>query len=149
MATINGTSIGEMYLQIDYSYTQNTTANTSTVTAKLQLVNHYALYATALSGSYLSVGGSKTEYSTSISYGGSSTTTTVLATKTVTVNHNSDGTATCNLSGTFVMNGTYRGYSVGTMSVGSTITLTKIPRSSGLTVVVGYKVSKAQVLVNR
>lgn len=134
MATINGNSIGEMYLQIDYSYTQNTTANTSTVTAKLQLVNHYALYATALSGSYLSVGGSKTEYSTSISYGGSSTTTTVLATKTVTVNHNSDGTATCNLSGTFVMNGTYRGYSVGTMSVNSTITLTKIPRSSGLTV---------------
>ena len=42
MATINGNSIGEMYLQIDYSYTQNTTANTSTVTAKLQLVNHYA-----------------------------------------------------------------------------------------------------------
>ena len=143
MATINGTSIGEMYLQIDYSYTQNTTANTSTVTAKLQLVNHYALYATALSGSYLSVGGSKTEYSASISYGGSSTTTTVLATKTVTVNHNSDGTATCNLSGTFVMNGTYRGYSVGTMSVSSTITLPTIPRSSGLTVATSVNTGSA------
>ena len=143
MATINGNSIGEMYLQIDYSYTQNTTANTSTVTAKLQLVNHYALYATALSGSYLSVGGSKTEYSTSISYGGSSTTTTVLATKTVTVNHNSDGTATCNLSGTFVMNGTYRGYSVGTMSVSSTITLPTIPRSSGLTVATSVNTGSA------
>ena len=134
MATINGTSVGGMTLQIDYSYTQNTTANTTTVTAKLQLVGHYALYATALSGSYLSVGGSKTEYSTSISYGGSSTTTTVLATKTVTVSHNNDGTATCALAGTFVMNGTYRGYSVGTMSVSSTITLPTIPRSSGLTV---------------
>ena len=135
MATINGTSVGGMTLQIDYSYTQNTTANTSTVTAKLQLVGHYALYATALSGSYLSVGGSRTDYSTSISYDSTSaTTTTVLATKTVTVNHNNDGTATCNLSGAFVMNGTYRGYSVGTMSVSSTITLTTIPRSSGLTV---------------
>ena len=143
MATINGNSIGEMYLQIDYSYTQNTTANTSTVTAKLQLVNHYALYATALSGSYLSVGGSKTEYSTSISYGGSSTTTTVLATKTVTVSHNNDGTATCNLSGTFVMNGTYRGYSVGTMSVSSTITLPTIPRSSGLTVATSVNTGSA------
>ena len=143
MATINGTSIGEMYLQIDYSYTQNTTANTSTVTATLKLVNHYALYATALSGSYLSVGGSKTEYSTSISYGGSSTTTTTLATKTVTVNHNSDGTATCNLSGTFVMNGTYRGYSVGTMSVSSTITLSTIPRSSGLTVATSVNTGSA------
>lgn len=134
MATINGTSVGGMTLQIDYSYTQNTTANTSTVTAKLQLVSHYALYATALSGSYISVGGSRTDYSTSISYGGSSTTTTVLATKTVTVSHNSNGTGTCNLSGTFVMNGTYRGYSVGTMTVSSTITLPTIPRASGLTV---------------
>ena len=134
MATINGTSIGGMTLQIDYSYTQNTTANTTSVTAKLQLVSHYALYATALSGSYISVGGSRTDYSTSISYGGSSTTTTVLATKTVTVSHNNDGTGSCNLSGTFVMNGSYRGYSVGTMSVSSTITLPTIPRASGLTV---------------
>ena len=134
MATINGTSVGGMTLQIDYSYTQNTTANTSTVTAKLQLVSHYALYATALSGSYISVGGSRTDYSTSISYGGSSTTTTVLATKTVTVSHNNDGTGSCNLSGVFVMNGTYRGYSVGTMTVSSTITLPTIPRASGLTV---------------
>jgi len=134
MATINGTSVGGMTLQIDYSYTQNTTANTSTVTAKLQLVSHYALYATALSGSYISVGGSRTDYSTSISYGGSGTTTTVLATKTVTVSHNSNGTGTCNLSGTFVMNGTYRNIYVGTMTVSSTITLPTIPRASGLTV---------------
>lgn len=134
MATINGTSVGGMTLQIDYSYTQNTAANTSTVTAKLQLVNHYALYATALSGSYISVGGSRTDYSTSISYGGSSTTTTVLATKTLTVSHRSDGTGACNLAGTFVMNGTYRGYSVGTMVVDNTITLPTIPRASGLTV---------------
>lgn len=134
MATINGTSVGGMTLQIDYSYTQNTTANTTSVTAKLQLVSHYALYATALSGSYISVGGSRTDYSKSIDYGGSSTTTTVLATKTVTVSHNNDGTGSCNLSGTFVMNGSYRGYSVGTMSVSSTITLPTIPRSSGLTV---------------
>ena len=134
MAVINGTSVGGMTLQIDYSYTQNTTANTSTVTAKLQLVSHYALYATALSGSYISVGGSRTDYSTSISYGDSSTTTTVLATKTVTVSHNNDGTASCNLSGTFVMNGTYRGYSVGTMSVNQTIALDRIARSSSFTV---------------
>ena len=134
MATINGTSVGGMTLQIDYSYTQNASANTTTVTAKLQLVSHYALYATALSGSYISVGGSRTDYSTSISYSGSSTTTTVLATKNVTVSHNNDGTASCNLSGTFVMNGTYRGYSVGTMSVSQTITLPTIARSSSFTV---------------
>ena len=144
MATINGTSVGGMTLQIDYSYTQNTTANTSTVTAKLQLVGHYALYATALSGSYISVAGSKTEYSKTISYDSTSaTTTTVLATKTVTVSHNNDGTATCALAGTFVMNGSYRGNSVGTMSVSSTITLPTIPRSSGLTVATSVNTGSA------
>lgn len=134
MAIINGTSVGDMTLQADYSYTQNTSANTSTVTVVLKLYNHYALYATALTGSYISVGGSKTNYSKSISYGGSGTTTTELARKTVTVTHNSDGTATCNISGTFVMNGTYRGNSVGTMTVNQTITLPKIARSSSFTV---------------
>lgn len=134
MAIINGTSVGGMTLQADYSYTQNISANTTTVTVTLKLANHYALYASALSGSYISVGGSKTDYSKSISYGGSVTTTTTLATKTVTVTHNSNGTATCNISGTFVMNGSYRGSSVGTMSVNQTITLPTIARSSSFTV---------------
>ena len=134
MAIINGTSVEGMTLQADYSYTQNVSANTSTVTVTLKLANHYALYASALSGSYISVGGNKTNYSKSISYGGSSTTTTTLATKTVTVTHNSNGTGTCAIGGTFVMNGTYRSTYVGTMSVSSTITLPTIPRSSSLTV---------------
>ena len=132
MAIINGTSVGGMTLQADYSYTQNASANTSSVTVILKLANHYALYTSALSGSYISVGGSKTNYSKSISYGGSTTTTTELTRKTVTVTHNNDGTATCNISGTFVMNGTYRGSSVGTMTVNQTITLPKIARSSGI-----------------
>lgn len=134
MAIINGTSVEGMTLQADYSYTQNTSANTSTVTVTLKLANHYALYASALSGSYISVGGNKTNYSKSISYGGSTTTTTTLATKTVTVKHNSDGTGTCAIGGTFVMNGTYRSTYVGTMSVSQTITLPKIARSSSFTV---------------
>lgn len=134
MAVINGTSVGDMTLQAEYSYTQNTSANTSAVTVILKLANHYALYASSLTGSYISVGGSKTSYSKSISYGGSTTTTTELARKTVTVTHNSEGAATCNISGTFVMNGTYRGSSVGAMSVNQTITLPKIARSSSFTV---------------
>ncbi len=134
MAIINGTSVGGMTLQADYSYTQNATANTTTVTVILKLANHYALYASAISGSYISVGGSKTNYSKSISYGGSTTTTTELTRKTVTVTHNSDGTASCNIAGTFVMNGTYRGASVSTMSVNQTISLPKIARSSSFSI---------------
>lgn len=134
MAIISGTSVGGMTLQADYSYTQNASANTSEVTVILKLASHYALYVNALSGSYISVGGSSTNYSKSINYGGSSTTTTELARKTVTVAHKNDGTATCNIAGTFVMNGTYRGSYVGTMSVSQTITLPQIARSSSFTV---------------
>lgn len=133
MPIIKGTSTGGMTLQIDYSVTQNTSNNTSTVKAILQLESQYALYATALSGSYISVGGNKENYSTTVNYSGTTTTTTKLAEKEVIVPHNNDGTATCNLAGTFVMNGTYRGNYVGTMSVNQTVTLSTIPRSSGIT----------------
>lgn len=134
MATIDGTSIGGMTLQAEYSYTPDPAKNQTSVTVILRLIGHYALYASALTGSYISIGGTKTNYNKSISYGGSSTTSTELVRQTVIVSHNSDGTATCNISGTFVMNGTYRGYSVTTMSVSKTITLPTIARSSSFTV---------------
>lgn len=135
MATINSSAIGGMYLQIDYTVTTNTASNTSTVRATLKLVDHYALYMSTLSGSYLSVGGQKVDYSKTINYSGANTTTTTLyGPRDFTVYHNSDGTASCNLTGTFVMNGTYRGSSVGTMTVSKTIDLPKIARSSSLTV---------------
>ena len=63
MPSIQGGSIRDMYLQIDYTVTQNVSNNTSTVRATLKLVNHYALYMTTLGGSYLSVGGQKVDYS--------------------------------------------------------------------------------------
>ena len=133
MATINSGSIGGMYLQIDYTVTQNISNNTSTVRATLKLVDHYALYMSTMGGSYLSVGGQKVDYSKTISYGGSSTTTTTLyGPRDFVISHNSDGTASCNLTGTFVMNGTYRNSSVGTMTVNQTITLPKIARASGI-----------------
>lgn len=133
MATINSGSIGDMYLQIDYTVTQNVSNNTSTVRATLKLVNHYALYMSTMGGSYLSIGGQKVDYSKTISYGGSTTTTTTLyGPRDFVITHNSDGTASCNLTGTFVMNGTYRGYTVGTMTVNKTIALPKIARASGI-----------------
>lgn len=136
MATINSGSIGGMYLQIDYTITPNASNNTSTVRATLKLVNHYALYMTTMGGSYLSVGGQKVDYSKTINYTSSSatTTTTLYGPRDFIISHNGDGTASCNLTGTFVMNGTYRGSSVGTMTVSQTISLPKIARSSSFTV---------------
>lgn len=128
------TSTGVAFnLVATYSYTQDTSANTSTVTVKLYL-RHSTLYATALSGSYLSVAGNKTSYSKSISYSGSTVIDTLLATKTVTVKHSSDGKGSCAIKGTFVLNGTYSGQSIGTLTLSKTLTLQTIPRSSSLSV---------------
>ena len=133
MATVSyTTTAGGLKLVAVCEHTQNISANTSTVTVTLQL-QHGEFYASALSGSYLSVAGNKTAYSKSISWSGGSTTTT-LSTKTVTVSHNANGAGSCRIIGTFVLNGSYGSTSIGTMTVDQTLTLPTIPRASGLTI---------------
>ena len=131
MATKTFTSVyGGLTLEAVCTYTENVASNNSTVSVTLNL-KHGAFYASALSGSYLSVAGVKQNYSKNISWSGGNTTTP-LTSKTVTVAHNSDGTGTCRIIGTFVLNGSYGSTSIGTMTIDQTLTLTKIPRASAL-----------------
>lgn len=115
-----------------YSYTQNIVANTSTVKVDLYL-KHSTLYASALSGSYLSVAGNKVSYNKSISYSGNETSS-FLATKTVVVKHANDGKGSCTIKATFVLNGSYSGEPIGTLTLSNTLTLKTIPRASGLSI---------------
>lgn len=117
-----------------YSYTQNASNVTSDVTVTLKL-RHKSISASALSGSYLSVAGSKTNYSKTISRSSDTETETTLATKTVTVSHNNEtGQGSCRIKGTFVFNDTYSGKYIGTLTIDETLTLQTIPRASGLSV---------------
>lgn len=120
----------EFNLKAYYSYTQNTSTNKSEVTVTLKL-RHNTILATALSGSYLSVAGNKVAYDGKrISQSSSGVNETTLATKTVTISHNSDGTGSCTIKADFVFNGTYSGKYIGTLSLNKTLTLQTIPRSS-------------------
>lgn len=131
MATQTYTSAyGGLTLEAVCTYTENVASNNSTVSVTLNL-KHGEFYASALSGSYLSVAGVKSTYTKNISWSGGSTTTP-LATKTVTVAHNSDGTGSCRIIGTFVLNGSYGSTSIGTMTIDQTLTFPKIPRASTL-----------------
>lgn len=123
---------GGLTLEAVCTYTDNVASNNSTVSVTLNL-KHGEFYASALSGSYLSVAGVKKSYSKTISWSGGSTTTQ-LATQTATVSHNADGTGSCRIIGTFVLNGSYGSTSIGTMTIDQTLTLTKIPRASTLSV---------------
>lgn len=129
------TSTGvEFNLKAYYSYTQNISTNKSEVTVTLKL-RHNKISATALSGSYLSVAGNKVTYNgKQISQSSSGINETTLATKTVTVSHNSDGTGSCTIKADFVFNGTYSGKYIGTLSLNKTLTLDTIPRSSTFSV---------------
>lgn len=124
----------EFNLKAYYSYTQNTLTNKSEVTVTLKL-RHNTISATALSGSYLSVAGNKVTYDGKrISQSSSGVNETTLATKTVTISHNSDGTGSCTIKADFVFNGTYGRKYIGTLSLNKTLTLQTIPRSSTFSV---------------
>lgn len=117
-----------------YSYDQSTANNTSTVTVTLKL-RHKSIGANALSGSYLSVAGNQVNYTKSISQSSNTVTETTLAAKTVTIQHdNTTGKGSCRIKGTFVLNGSYGGKSIGTLTLDETLTLQIIPRASGLSV---------------
>ena len=129
------TSTGvDLNLVAYYSYEQSTANNTSTVTVTLKL-KHKSLRATSLSGSYLSVAGNQVNYTKTISQTSNTLTETTLATQTVTIQHNdTTGQGTCRIKGTFVLNGSYSGVTINTLTIDQTLTLTTIPRASGLSV---------------
>ena len=117
-----------------YSYEQNTANNTSEVTVTLKL-KHKSLRATSLSGSYLSVAGNQVNYTKTISQSSNTVTETTLASKTVTIQHNdTTGQGSCRIKATFVLNGTYSGVTINTLTLDQTLTLNTIPRASGLSV---------------
>ena len=131
MATQTYTSAyGGLTLEAVCTYTENAASNNSTVSVTLNL-KHGEFYASALSGSYLSVAGVKKTYTKNISWSGGNTTS-ALTSQTVTVAHNADGTGSCRIIGTFVLNGSYGSTSIGTMTIDKTLTLPKIPRASTL-----------------
>lgn len=133
MATIKGTfasNNANVNLYIVWSSTQNTSANTSSVTAKLY-VKRVTSYATTYKNSTpysITVNGETSSGTKSINVGNLSVGESLLvATKTVTVNHNSDGKKSIKISGKVDFSGCNPG--VGTVP-STSVTLPSIARAS-------------------
>lgn len=133
--SFSSNSVNGLSLYVEWTSVANASDNTSKVTATLY-VKSYSLYATALSGSYLTINGSKTSWDkTSLNVGDtSSIRATQVATHTTTVKHNSDGKKSITIKANFEFNGTYSGTYISDLTVSKTVTLDTIPRSSGLSV---------------
>lgn len=110
---------------------QSTANNTSTVTAKVQLVStgaSYTINSTASKSGSLTINGTKYTFTFTASLSGNQTKT--LFTKTVTVAHSADGTKTCAFSATCGIDVTLSGTFYGDITASGNGTFDTIARAS-------------------
>lgn len=122
---------GHYRLRISWSATQNISNNTSTITAKMYLVQDpsWSLNIKTRSNSCSIAGVSTAFTSPAISSNGGSTI--LLGTVSRTVNHAADGTRNVAISATFNIQATISGTRYETISASATVTLDTIARVSG------------------
>ena len=114
------------------SYSVNN--NTSTLAWRLQLIaGAYGRISSSVAKSWsVTIDGQKFSGTTKIAISNNATIT--LASGTCTVNHNSDGTKSCNYSFSQVFDITFSGASVGTKSGSGTFAIDAIPRATTPTI---------------
>lgn len=127
MATITGSTNNSHYtLTCEYSYTQNTSANTSTITAIVYLAGNG--YTTSSSYWCCTINGTEVTTNKKADINAK----TELGRRTWTVNHSSDGTAKVSISFSFSNRVTAGTYTVSSGSGSASVTLTTIPRASSI-----------------
>ena len=110
---------------------QSVANNTSTVTAKVQLVStgsSYTINSTASKSGSLTINGTKFTFTFTAALSGNQVKT--IYTKTVTVAHNADGTKTCSFSATAGINVTLSGTYYGNVTASGSGTFDTIARAS-------------------
>lgn len=120
---------GHYKLRVDWTQTKNVSANTSTITAKMYLVNDWSLSINSRSTNYTTIAGTKQTY-TSPSISG--TGTHLLGTVSQTVAHDSDGSKSISMSSVFYIQATLSGTYYDSISASATVTLDSIPRASSV-----------------
>lgn len=119
-------------LQIAWSVgSQSVANNTSSVTAKVQLVStgsSYTINSSASKSGSLTINGKKYTFTFTAALSGNQTKT--IYTKTVTVAHNSDGSKTCSFSATAGINVTLSGTYYGNVTSSGSGVFNTIPRAS-------------------
>lgn len=119
-------------LQIAWEVTSQSVANnTSSVTAKVQLVStgsSYTINSTASKSGSLTINGTKYNFTFTAALSGNQTKT--IFTKPVTISHNADGTKTCSFSATAGINVTLSGTYYGNVTASGSGTFNTIARAS-------------------
>ena len=120
---------GHYKLRVDWSQSKNVSANTSTVTCKLYLVNDWSLNISGRSDNTCTIDGTALTYA---SPAVSTIGTHLLGTVSRTVSHASDGSKSLAISAVFYIRATLSGTYYDSISASANITLDSIPRASSV-----------------
>lgn len=137
---------GHYKLRVDWSQSKNVSANTSTVTCKLYLVNDWSLNISGRSDNTCTIDGSAQTFSSPAI---STTGTHLLGTVSMTVNHASDGSKSLAISAVFQIRATLSGTYYGTITASANITLDSIPRASSVSAANMTMGSAGTISINR
>lgn len=119
---------GHYKLRVDWSQAKNVSANTSTITCKMYLVNDWSLSIGSRSNT-CTINGTAVAYSSSAI---STTGTHSLGTASSTVGHSSDGTKAITIKAVFNIRATISGTYYESITASATVTLDSIPRASSV-----------------
>lgn len=115
---------GHYKLRVDWLQSKNVSANTSTVTCKLYLVNDWSLNISGRSDNKCTIDGTALTYASPAI---STTGTHLLGTVSRTVSHASDGIKSLTISAVFYIRATLSGTYYDSISASANITLDSIP----------------------
>ena len=119
---------GHYKLKVDWSQAQDVSANTSTITCKLYLINDWSLGIGSRTNTCTIGGTAKSFTSPAIS----GTGTHSLGTVSQSVSHSSDGTKSITISAVFKIQATISGTYYEQIAASATVTLNTIPRASSV-----------------
>lgn len=137
---------GHYVLRVDWTQTKNVSANTSTVTAKLYLVNDWSLSINGRSDNTCTIDGTQQVFTSDAI---SSTGTHLLGTVSQTVSHASDGSKSLAISAAFNIRATLSGTYYGSITASANITLDSIPRASSVSAPNGMMGTALSVSISR
>lgn len=137
---------GHYVLRVDWTQTKNVSANTSTVTAKLYLVNDWSLSINGRSDNTCTIDGTQQTFASAAI---SSTGTHLLGTVSQTVSHASDGSKSLAISAVFNIRATLSGTYYGSITASANITLDSIPRASSVSAPNGMMGTALSVNISR
>lgn len=137
---------GHYVLRVDWTQTQNVSANTSTITAKIYLVNDYNLSISARTANSITIDGTQQSFNSSAI---STTGTHLLNTVTQTVSHASDGAKSLSMNCVFSIAATISGTYYSTITASATITLDSIPRASSISMSTGTMGTASTITITR